>query len=601
MDKFMERFTLRTRIGIGVILAMLGTMAALAAPFLLENRELIEREEQERAEAQYNNMLTSLRGKAAAAADMASLIAQSGEAQTAMESHDRERLNSMYQSAFQQLKQAQGFKQIHFHGPDNTTIFRVHNPDHYDDDETTTRLDVVKTNQSKKPVFGLSLGKTGIGIRGIVPVFRQERHLGAVEVGRDFDINIVNGFKENYGVDSIFHLQDGTGFKTYSGTTNTTLTAKELSIVIVGKPLLRRIADQGGHSLLYARAISDSLGKPIGVIELKMSNEKNMTALRRMYLAVAVAVALAASFVGVLLIILARKVVRPFNTVVNGVYDGAQQVASASGQVATGGQELAEGATEQAASLEEISASLDVIASMTKHNADNAKVADNMMRQTGTKIRQANDTISKLTISMQAITAAGKETTKVIKTIDAIAFQTNLLALNAAVEAARAGEAGAGFAVVADEVRNLAMRAAEAARDTAKLIEGTVRQMDEGTELVNRTNNAFAEVALSTAKVVTLVVEIATASGEQAQEIGHLNKAMGEMDEVVQHTAANAEESAAAAEELSAMAAQMDEYGRELVALINGRAKTKANRPILKRQAARPSTQRSLLVLKDTF
>ena len=175
-----------------------------------------------------------------------------------------------------------------------------------------------------------------------------------------------------------------------------------------------------------------------------------------------------------------------------------------------------------------------------------------------------------LTTSMEETSKASEETSKIIKTIDEIAFQTNLLALNAAVEAARAGEAGAGFTVVADEVRNLAMRAADAARNTADLIEGTVKRVKDGSELVVKTNEAFTEVAGSTGKVGELVGEISAASNEQAQGIEQVNNAVAEMDKVVQQNAANAEESASASEEMNAQAEQMKGIVKDLLALVCG-------------------------------
>ncbi|MBA4421673.1 MAG: methyl-accepting chemotaxis protein [Syntrophus sp. (in: bacteria)] len=262
------------------------------------------------------------------------------------------------------------------------------------------------------------------------------------------------------------------------------------------------------------------------------------------------------------------RLVKPINRIVVGLSEGSDQVATASMQVSESSQHLAEGASEQASSLEETSSSLEEMSSMTKQNADNANQARAMMNEAKLVVEKANAQMAQLTEAIGQITRSSEETGKIIKTIDEIAFQTNLLALNAAVEAARAGEAGAGFAVVADEVRNLALRAAEAARNTSDLIEKTIKAVKAGNEMTLSTQDAFqANVKLS-AKISQLVDEIATASEEQAHGIAQVNTAVTEMDKVTQQTAANAEESASAAEEMNAQAQQMRIYVDELAGIV---------------------------------
>lgn len=272
--------------------------------------------------------------------------------------------------------------------------------------------------------------------------------------------------------------------------------------------------------------------------------------------------------------LITRSITKPLSQAIESLSDGSSQVASAAGQVSSSSQQLAEGSSEQAASLEETSSSLEEMSSMTKQNADNADQADSLMKESNKVVSEANESMLAVISSMEGITKASEETSKIIKTIDEIAFQTNLLALNAAVEAARAGEAGAGFAVVADEVRNLAMKAKDAAQDTSDLIEGTIKQVKEGSDVVIKTNEAFVKVADSSSKAAELVGEIAAASKEQAQGIDQINTAMSQMDKVVQSSAANAEESASASEEMSAQADGMKNVVAGLSAMITDKTST---------------------------
>ena len=313
--------------------------------------------------------------------------------------------------------------------------------------------------------------------------------------------------------------------------------------------------------------------------DLKAKMVERITAARRIMLMGALAAILFGVCVSFLII---RGITRVLARAIDGLTQGASEVAAASDQISKSSQFLAQGACEQAASIEQTSASLEEVSSMTRANARTAVQANEFIQATNNETDKANESMDVLIMSMTEISKAGDETAKIIKTIDEIAFQTNLLALNAAVEAARAGEAGAGFAVVAEEVRNLAMRAAEAAGNTTELIEDITKKVMEGTERVGKTHAAFGKVVEGSKKLVALMGEITVASNEQAQGLQQVNVAVSEMDKVVQSNAANAEESAGASEELNGQALQMKSMVNQLVALVgvkNGKIPAKLTLP----------------------
>ncbi len=281
----------------------------------------------------------------------------------------------------------------------------------------------------------------------------------------------------------------------------------------------------------------------------------------------------------------ARRISGPIGEVARGLSAAADQVVAASAHISDASQHLAEGSSEQAAGIEEASSSLEEMTSMTRQNAENAGHAHAIMQEARKMVEEAGRAMEHLSVSMAGISKASDDTRKIIKTIDEIAFQTNLLALNAAVEAARAGEAGAGFAIVADEVRNLAMRAAEAARNTTHLIDDTGRKIREGSEVASGANSSFSQVATYAMKMGELVGEIAAASKEQSVGISQISTAIAEMDKVVQQNAANAEESASASEELSAQAEQMKSFVGDLTSLIGSAKEARV-------ELARPSERR---------
>ena len=260
--------------------------------------------------------------------------------------------------------------------------------------------------------------------------------------------------------------------------------------------------------------------------------------------------------------------------------EGSEQVLNAAAQVATSAQVLSQGATEQAASLEDTSASMEEMASMTRRNAENSQHAATLMAEMDAQVAESNQRLRAMVTSMATITESSAKVSRIIKTIDEIAFQTNILALNAAVEAARAGEAGMGFAVVADEVRGLAQRSAQAAKDTAGLIEESIEKSNEGSRKVEQVAEAITGIIGSVSKVKGLVEEVSVASGQQAQGIDQVTRSIAEMEKVTQATAATAEQSAAASEELNAQAKASISVVAKVEMLIGRRTHARTERPV---------------------
>jgi methyl-accepting chemotaxis protein len=303
-------------------------------------------------------------------------------------------------------------------------------------------------------------------------------------------------------------------------------------------------------------------------VAVTASESDILSPIRKMGFASLTISSVAVMLIALVLLFITRSVISPVNRIVAGLIEVAVEVSEGSSQVAIASNRLAEGGSEQAASLEETSASLEELASMTKRNASHAGDAKMMMDEVSVIIDKVNVHMEKMANAMNEIIRTSEETEKIIKTIEEIAFQTNLLALNAAVEAARAGEAGTGFAVVADEVRRLALRASEAAKGTAALIEGTIGAVKEGGRLTRSTREAYQENILIGKKVAERIAEIASASLDQAHGINDINMAVAEMEQVVQLVASTSEESAAAAQEMDAQAMLMKFHVKELVALV---------------------------------
>ncbi|MBL9205541.1 MAG: chemotaxis protein [Opitutaceae bacterium] len=270
--------------------------------------------------------------------------------------------------------------------------------------------------------------------------------------------------------------------------------------------------------------------------------------------------------VGAVLII--RSVNGPIARITTRLIEGSHLTASASSQVTAASQTMAEGSSRQAGALEESSASLEEMASMTRRNAENAQSAKQLANQTRQAADVGAEDMKEMKSAMSAIQASSGEISKIIKTIDEIAFQTNLLALNAAVEAARAGDAGLGFAVVADEVRSLAQRSVQAARETAQKISDATSKSEQGARISEKVARSLDEITDKARRVDSLIAEIATASQEQSQGIDQVTRAVTDMDSVTQANAATAQQTSAAAAELDSQTSRLKTVIEELTAMV---------------------------------
>lgn len=546
------------------------------------------------AEYYYSEKLLKLTNYAAEMAEDRDVV-------EALRRNDRGVLEKVIISKYQNMHRKDNeINSVEVTDPQGVIVMRGHNPSMYGDDKSRNPL-FSKALQTKAKQAGIEVS-TGSGLltfEAVAPIFIDNSFAGLIKVGSYPKTQNLSELKEILDADVAVVMENRDAavrediMKKYDVKTSF---YPDLKLLVYGATfdhtailtIWHLIGDEprsltmNGQRFLLKKLFLTIGGEQIRIFTLLVAMpEKERTALMSAFTtAGALGSAVAAIVLIANLFFIHRFLLRPIFHGVGVLSHSSKEICRAAGQVASTSQVLADNVSQQAAAIEETSSTMEEMASMTRQNANNSAHADAMMKKVATATEEARRIMMELLRFMDEIDRSSQETHKIIKTIDEIAFQTNLLALNAAVEAARAGEAGAGFAVVADEVRNLAMRAAEAARTTAELIESTVTRVKQGRDLTESSNGAFASVYESVNKAAELINEIASASHEQSEGINQVNSAVAGMDQTVQQTAAHADESASTAKELMTYVDQLNFLVEELQNLVGRRkheAATKTN------------------------
>jgi methyl-accepting chemotaxis protein len=517
---------------------------------------------------------------------IAQAIASSPQTVKALSTGGREELLQYAKKVSERINRFTTHKlRIHFHAPPAVSFLRTWNPSKHSDDLSGFRHMVVDVIKSGKPALGIEPGRGGLVIRGIAPINdAQGAAIGSVEVYCSVKSVAGQIAKETGDQNALFSA---------SGVQATMRMDKAkkvgqffaliwpeseeqggmISTELLEKGLKAPTDITAGETLVSAYPLKDYQGKNVAVF-VNFTNLKTIN--QAINATIWKSVILAAIFMIIGLgvgIGFAVSIIKPLRSVINQLRQNSGDVSQNATEVANSASNMSEKASSQAATLEEIASSLEEISSMTNQNADHSGKANQEMQATFSAIQDASKNMVELNESMEKISQAGIEIRSIVSSIDEISFQTNLLALNAAVEAARAGEAGAGFAVVADEVRSLALRAAEAAKNTEALVLGTNQQIEDGVALVDQTRTVFETSTESAKKVGLLLEEIAGASSEQAQGIGQLNSAVAEMDQGVQQTAMLAEDNAQVASRLNEGSVLLGDLVQVLRELVRGNRK----------------------------
>jgi len=534
------------RIAISFVLLLIVTVTVLASLFFGRFENLLADAERRELRSIADNVGTAIASESLTAERLSALVASIPEVQQAMAGNDRQRLSELFVPGYQQLAKDYGLSQFQFHKAPATSFLRVHKPAQFGDDLSAIRQTIVETNSRQAPVRGVESGVAGLGIRGLVPVRHEGRHVGSVEFGLSFGQAFFDTFKKRYGVDVGLVLRDANGaFETFASTfeSGALISDRQRAQAFAGQDVLFR-TDLGERPLaILVAAVQDFSGKPLGVLEVAMDRSHYADALADMRNTALIVAGIAIALGLLVAALVARGIVRPIRVAVDAMRDIAagegdltrrleergrnevaelgqafnqfaekvrrlvSEVAGSTSQVAAAAEEMSAITDEfnrdvaqqrheieqVATAMNEMTATVQDVARNAAQAAASAQAADREAQQGQQVVHETVSSIESVSVevehtasAIQRLEADSQSISAVLEVIRGVAEQTNLLALNAAIEAARAGEQGRGFAVVADEVRTLASRTQQSTLEIQQVIEQLQSGARNAAEVMHR-------------------------------------------------------------------------------------------------------------------
>ncbi|WP_313225171.1 methyl-accepting chemotaxis protein [Stutzerimonas nitrititolerans] len=534
------------RIAISFVLLLIVTVTVLASLFFGRFENLLADAERRELRSIVDNVSTAIASESLTAERLSALVASVPEVQQAMAENDRQRLSELFVPGYQQLAKDYGLSQFQFHKAPATSFLRVHKPAQFGDDLSAIRQTIVETNSRQAPVRGVESGVAGLGIRGLVPVRHEGRHVGSVEFGLSFGQAFFDTFKKRYGVDVGLVLREENGsFKPFATTfqSGTLISDSQRAQAFAGQDVLFQTGADGQPLAILVSAVQDFSGKPLGVLEVAMDRSHYADALADMRNTALIVAGIAIALGLLVAALVARGIVRPIRVAVDAMRDIAagegdltrrleehgrnevaelgqafnqfaekvrrlvSEVAGSTSQVAAAAEEMSAITDEfnrdvaqqrheieqVATAMNEMTATVQDVARNAAQAAASAQAADREAQQGQQVVHETVSSIESVSVevehtasAIQRLEADSQSISAVLEVIRGVAEQTNLLALNAAIEAARAGEQGRGFAVVADEVRTLASRTQQSTLEIQQVIEQLQSGARNAAEVMHR-------------------------------------------------------------------------------------------------------------------